>query len=855
MTFKLSVDVAINPAGAKSGGVEVVSSVNQIKTAAEAVAPALSSIATATTTSIDTIRSGYGTLDTALTKYKQTVNELKAANAAGKLSSEDLTAALQREKLAYQASTDAIKKRNEAASVQPANDNAAQYRRQNLTYQLFDIGQSAYGGISYTMIAAQQLPQIIQLYAGQGGLNAALRDTAGLLGGVARAFGPVIVAGTALYGVYRLIMSYSAEAKLAVDSTTKALAEQAQPISALTAQMDELTKLQGSYLEVLKGTGLASNASTATVLANIDKEYRAKRDLMELDIKAKDAEIETQKAELATLNLQIRQELAKQVTTNLDLERQGFSDPKIGRFVQLPDSITGLEKTQQLLDKNPLTDKVRRLKDEIDIAEGANDRFKESLGGLGAAASGQINGVNALKDALKELAAIGVPALTQFDQITKTGKEAMAVLRSEASSGVIDEEKRRRLVLAQTQAGRRLENQDPKVQDSDGSWFNVPKPTSRPLIELEGLPGFDKAQKSAQSAADAYKELIKSARDRVDQMKLEADTAGEYGVASDTLRFKLDLLQKSQEHGRSLSPKQVAAINEQVDAFKKYALEAGNAKAKADLIFEREQLGRSSIDQVIANTQRSAGLPIDFDSDLAGMIRLNEQLKQSREIAGDFVDTFFGGIERGRSILQSLGDSGISILKKLGDSLVNNVLNNIFSIKDAASGSGSGGGLLGGLFGGISSLFGGSQYSKAASGKIFGLFDSGGYTGPGGIHEPRGVVHAGEVVFSQADVARHGGVATVEAMRLGLRGYDTGGAVAVSPLLPAARSARSQASVSPLPVVFQMNAVVSGQGDRELQANLQAMTEAMMRNAIDDFQRNILPDRVKEIQNDPFAVG
>ena len=54
-------------------------------------------------------------------------------------------------------------------------------------------------------------------------------------------------------------------------------------------------------------------------------------------------------------------------------------------------------------------------------------------------------------------------------------------------------------------------------------------------------------------------------------------------------------------------------------------------------------------------------------------------------------------------------------------------------------------------------------------------FASGGYTGSGGKYQPAGVVHKGEVVFSQDDVARHGGVAAVEGMRL--RGYAAGGAV------------------------------------------------------------------------------
>lgn len=46
-------------------------------------------------------------------------------------------------------------------------------------------------------------------------------------------------------------------------------------------------------------------------------------------------------------------------------------------------------------------------------------------------------------------------------------------------------------------------------------------------------------------------------------------------------------------------------------------------------------------------------------------------------------------------------------------------------------------------------------------------FSGGGYTGAGGVNEPAGVVHKGEVVWSQADIKRFGGVESVEAMRKG----------------------------------------------------------------------------------------
>jgi tape measure domain-containing protein len=70
----------------------------------------------------------------------------------------------------------------------------------------------------------------------------------------------------------------------------------------------------------------------------------------------------------------------------------------------------------------------------------------------------------------------------------------------------------------------------------------------------------------------------------------------------------------------------------------------------------------------------------------------------------------------------------------------------------------------------------GTQYAQPPAES--GDYSSGGYTGRGGVNQPAGIVHKGEVVFSQSDVARAGGVAAVEAMRRGgMSGYATGGVV------------------------------------------------------------------------------
>lgn len=66
---------------------------------------------------------------------------------------------------------------------------------------------------------------------------------------------------------------------------------------------------------------------------------------------------------------------------------------------------------------------------------------------------------------------------------------------------------------------------------------------------------------------------------------------------------------------------------------------------------------------------------------------------------------------------------------------------------------------------GAAAVVGGAALVAAFA--LIGGFSEGGYTGPGGKYEAAGVVHKGEVVWSQADIRRAGGVSTVEAMRKG----------------------------------------------------------------------------------------
>lgn len=894
MAYKLSIGVTIDPSGAKSGGAQAQQAVAAIGaeaqsaapkvaaigTAADSVTPKITAIGTASTAtapkvaaigtaagqadtqlqrliatstglhsgstndnvrrwnglladeamSIDNLRAKYNPLFAVIQRYQQAKIEIRTANAMGALSSDEMTAALQRERQATLASIDAIKGRN-AAVVQASRTGVggtSNHNVSNVAAQGFDIITTA-PFMPISTVALQQGPQLVQALeqikaSGQSVGKTLFAAFTSLVSPMSLVTIGLVAAGAA---AIQYFTSTGSDAKKAED--------------ALSRHSELIARIRQAWPEALAGAKEYAAESDKILRQDVVDSIAAyKKALSEAAGDARSPLLSIPATDYHGATETIRQ--VQSAIALLDTSVKS-GDPNLKGFIDRLIDIQNASGTPENI--RALIIEIREAAKAGLDAQGKLNQAASAINGIGAAAAQQTERVKALAATLQSLSKIGLPSLDDAGLAAQIRDQALKGSQGATEAGVRAIEDAYQASLA------RIEKYNPTVINSDGARVNVPAPGARPNIELEGLPGADKIDKAARSASNAYRDLIKSADDRVAQMKLEAQLAGETGVASDALRFKLDLLQQSEDKGRSLSSKQVEAINARVEAFKKYAEEAAKAKLQADLLFDREQLGRSSFDQQIASTLRGAGLPVDFDSYEAGIIRTNLQLQYARDLVGGFSDTLWSSLEQGKSLWESLGDAAVSSLKKIADTLLNDVLNSLFQVNSAASGGGGGG-----LLGGILSLFGGGQMGIAMNGGV-GLYDRGGYTGPGGVHEAAGVVHRGEVVFSQADVRRNGGVAAVDAIRLGRPWFAAGGAVGVQPLMSAGRfrQARSATSASGGQTTFQLNATVSGNGDKELQARLQQSAEELMRNALDQFSRQVLPTRVSEIQNDPYAVG
>ncbi|HDY7487907.1 TPA: phage tail tape measure protein [Vibrio vulnificus] len=149
----------------------------------------------------------------------------------------------------------------------------------------------------------------------------------------------------------------------------------------------------------------------------------------------------------------------------------------------------------------------------------------------------------------------------------------------------------------------------------------------------------------------------------------------------------------------------------------------------------------------------------------------------------------------------------------------------------------------------FASAYGGSAASTGYNAGFTGGYDSigfssGGYTGAGGKYEPAGIVHKGEVVWSQEDVARAGGVGIVEMLRNGLigyreglKGYASGGVVGG---MPEISNASGEASI----VIHQeinANTQQSGEASQDQQAIAKAYADSAKLGAKEQIMRELQP--------------
>ena len=361
------------------------------------------------------------------------------------------------------------------------------------------------------------------------------------------------------------------------------------------------------------------------------------------------------------------------------------------------------------------------------------------------------------------------------------------------------------------------------------------------------ISGYEKwheefAQRAADAEAKRALEVLNGNRAIGEQLKLLSDpTFGEWTQEQQAAARALAEQADAQEDLRRVSGRYAETAKSMLDGQKE---EADQRLFEISLIGKtREEIERLTLarlwDKQIAAAQKE-GVPSDVLTNLNqgkadSMGLLSETQRKRRESDNDWQAGLKDGIteyiESFGSMREQMENATVQTFEKMGDALAEFVATGKLDFRS----------LTVSILQDLSKMMikmAIVQAMKAAvggyaeGGVVGGGFASGGYTGAGGKYEPAGIVHKGEVVFSQRDVRNHGGVAAVE--RLRLRGYADGGVIGVpSPALFGAKPAGG------LTVNLTVN-VENGGGDTEQQ--VRQGVEAGLREAMRQIAKAEIAD-------------
>ncbi len=653
---------------------------------------------------LDNLRAKFNPLFATIQQYKATQYEIRQAHAVGAISVDEMTSALNRERKAALDNIAALKQRGSVATGGVARHNTA-----NIAAQFQDIAVTNAMGMSPIQIALQQGTQLSAVFNEMGKGKDVIR-------GVGSAFmsiiSPVSLATIGIIAGGSALAQYLMSLKSDLPSVEDAMKRHSELVQQIGQRWPGVTDGMQRYFQESTAVMEASARENIKVFEKAAKEAYAAFD--------QEVRLSSNITGGAPTNLVDQRFKPFEVAINNLRASVKSGRPDFEAFYkQINDIVATDPKNLQALG-----DKTIHLADAMAEADRNTAAAKASIGLIGGVAAAQTKQISELTAALSELAKIGVP---QLDQRGMAAQQYQIALNRAG-----DRESKDDAYLAYQSALSRIEDQE--------RLSRLPVPGEKPNFESIALTSTKKSERerSVERDANAYRDLVKSAQDRIDQMGLEEQLVGKTGVAADAYRMKLELIQKATDKGRTLSEDHRIELENLASSYGKVAERVAALSLAEELRFEREQLFRSPTEQRVSSTLRSSGIdPLSSQGQLlAGQIRLNEQLAENRDMALSFGQSLVSAFDDGKITLEELGKAGLGVLDRLIDKMLNDLINAIMQVGQAGAGLGGGGGgilggLLGGLFGGGGSGSGLGYFPPAPSMGV-GLYAKGGVF-PGGL--------------------------------------------------------------------------------------------------------------------------
>ncbi|WP_438748413.1 phage tail length tape measure family protein [Pararhizobium sp. O133] len=608
---------------------------------------------------LERLRARYNPLFATINNYKSAVSDIRRAHALGAISATEMTAAITKERQAALASTAAIKGRNAALKDTPTSARARgfgaeKFNTANLAAQFQDIGVTAAMGMSPLQIALQQGTQISAVLGPMGAAGAVKSLGAAFMSIVS----PVSLATIGIIAGGVAAAQYFAGTSKETSKAEEALKNHSDLIRRIKEAWPEATASLKNYASESKKI-LQQDVKDSIDLYKqsvADSARDAKSPLLSIpasDYQGATKTIGDVQSAIAALDASIAK-----------------GNPDLRAFIERLIEIENQSGTPENIKK--LIKEIREAaKSGID-AQSKLDPLIKTIEGIGSAAATQAKHIEAFTKAVDQLSNISPTRLSDMEQAAKAYGEALRAAKTEADVTLADDQF--------NAAKRRISNQNPTVINSDGK-LTVPGVPGQKPVQLGDEPdkASQKAETAAEKAKNAYRDLLKSADDRINQLRLETELTGEYGAATDAARFRLDLLQQSEDKGRSLSPEQKAAIEEKVAAYGKYSEALAQAKLQQDLLDASAMRGLSDQDRQVKQALRQYGLPEDLGGKNAGDIRRQLQLDEITSASDAFIDNLTGALlSGGEDIGKKLGQVVLNALLDSAQTQISGILKQVF---------------------------------------------------------------------------------------------------------------------------------------------------------------------------------
>ncbi|MGH0328783.1 phage tail length tape measure family protein [Sinorhizobium meliloti] len=570
---------------------------------------------------LERLRARYSPLFATINNYKLVVADIKRAHALGAISANEMTAAIQRERQAALASTAAIKGRNAALAATPAGRGgvgAGAFNTSNLAAQGFDIATTA-AFMPWQTVALQQGPQVAQVFndiraSGQ-------RIGPAVAGAFMQLVNPISLVTIGTIAAGAAAIQYFSSLELGGAKSEETLKKEAELVQAVVAKWGDALPALKAYNDERQRLTDAKDLQAAAEIGADAQWEELRKSLGDVDSEIGDIVTRLSQMGEDTDKITSLQRAFNELTAGIE---DGNATSDMAKKVQ--QELAAVIKDNATPELQKYLEVFDRLVPAIDKAAASASKFKSEAAQAASASRGfRIN--SAEQDAY-------------FDYL--------------------DEQ-------------RRKANENPTVINPDGRRVAVPIPGQKP-IQLGDEPD-KKAETAAQRAANTYRDLIKSADDRIAQLQLETELTGEYGFQTDAARFRLELLQQAEDQGRSLSAEQRAEIEKKVELYSKYSKALSEAKLQQDLLDDSAFAGLSKQEQAVKLRLRSYGLDEDLGGNNAAMIRNRFQQEELSDLTQSFLSEFSSGILTGG---KSIGESFADAVKNAAANAMQKSLDSLF---------------------------------------------------------------------------------------------------------------------------------------------------------------------------------